>query len=267
MFPMDAKPRLDIDGLLLDIDGVLTISWRPIEGAREALDFLRHKDIPFRLLTNTTELSRKQVLNRLNDAGLDVSVDDVVTAAVVTAAYVRSNHPSARCYVIGAEPSREDLEGIEVVEEKGDVLIIGGVAGPIDWDVMNRALRMVLDGAPFILMHRSITWMTDEGLVIDSGVVLSAGLEEATDTAPIVCGKPSPECFRQTLQGMRLEAERAAMIGDDIKSDVMAAKAVGMTGVLVKTGKFHAASVERAGGTPDHIIDSIANLPTLLKGA
>jgi len=55
-----------------------------------------------------------------------------------------------------------------------------------------------------------------------------------------------------------------AMVGDDVNTDVLAAQACGLTGVLVRTGKFRQDTLEMAGGRPDLVIDSIVNLPELL---
>jgi len=53
------------------------------------------------------------------------------------------------------------------------------------------------------------------------------------------------------------------MVGDDIGTDVIGAQAVGVMGVLVKTGKFRPSDLE--GGTrPDQVIDDIGQLPALL---
>ena len=57
------------------------------------------------------------------------------------------------------------------------------------------------------------------------------------------------------------------MVGDDIANDVFGAQAAGMTGVLVRTGKFLPGDLERTDGTPDHVIDSFADLPALLRRA
>ena len=54
------------------------------------------------------------------------------------------------------------------------------------------------------------------------------------------------------------------MVGDDVENDVLAAQALGITGVLVRTGKFREDDVARASGTPDHILDSVLDLPELL---
>jgi ribonucleotide monophosphatase NagD (HAD superfamily) len=54
------------------------------------------------------------------------------------------------------------------------------------------------------------------------------------------------------------------MVGDDVENDVLAAQAVGVTGVLVRTGKLREEKLAGASGTPGHVIDSIVDLPALL---
>lgn len=254
-----------IEGLLLDIDGVLTVSWQPIPGAVEAVDRLRTRGVPFRLLTNTTELTRAQLLERLRGAGFELAPEEVVTAPIVAAAYLRANHPGARCFVLSAIDLSEDLEGIEVTGDHADVVVIGGATDPFPAAQANQAFRMVLGGAELVALHRSISWMTADGMTLDAGVMLVAGLEEATGRRAVVCGKPSPECFRQSLGLLGIPADRAAMVGDDVRNDILAAQMAGMTGVLVRTGKFRPDDVERAGGRPDMVVDSVADLPDLLR--
>jgi len=55
------------------------------------------------------------------------------------------------------------------------------------------------------------------------------------------------------------------MVGDDIETDVLAAQRCGLTGVLVKTGKYLPSAHRNASGTPDHVLDSFAGLPALLE--
>ena len=47
-----------IGAVLIDIDGVLTISWRPLPGAVAALQQLRAAGLPLALVTNTTSRTR-----------------------------------------------------------------------------------------------------------------------------------------------------------------------------------------------------------------
>jgi ribonucleotide monophosphatase NagD (HAD superfamily) len=54
------------------------------------------------------------------------------------------------------------------------------------------------------------------------------------------------------------------MVGDDIEDEVLAAQRQGLTGVLVKTGKYLPRAHRAAGGTPDYVLGCFASLPALL---
>jgi ribonucleotide monophosphatase NagD (HAD superfamily) len=79
-----------------------------------------------------------------------------------------------------------------------------------------------------------------------------------------VVGKPSAGFFAAALARLRVDAAETLMIGDDIDADVLAAQRNGITGVLVRTGKYLPQAVEKADGAPDHVLDSIADVPDLV---
>jgi HAD superfamily hydrolase (TIGR01458 family) len=251
------------NAVLLDVDGVLTVSWKALPGARETIDGLRSASMPFLLLTNTTMKTRKQLAGALNDGGIEVDEREIVTALTATAAYLREKHQGARCFLLGASDVSEELEGIEIVEEGADVVVTAGAEETFTYERLNKAFNLLRDGAPLVAMHRSLYWVTDEGLKLDAGAFVKA-LEEAADVEAKVVGKPDPEFFRSALAMLNAVPEDAAMVGDDIENDVLAAQRIGLTGIQVRTGKFHPDDLERASAEPDHVIDSIADLPTLL---
>jgi ribonucleotide monophosphatase NagD (HAD superfamily) len=111
-------------------------------------------------------------------------------------------------------------------------------------------------------MHRNLYWRTNEGWELDGGAYV-AGLEEAAGVEATICGKPSRKYFEAALAMLGVGAARAAMVGDDILNDVVAARAAGLTGVLVRTGKFQPSDLEK--GEPDAVLDSIADLPGWLR--
>lgn len=250
-------------GVLIDIDGVLTVSWRPIPGAVEALDDLRHRGLAVKLLTNTTSKSRGWITRALLDAGFDVQVDDIVTAPSATAAYLAEHHPGARCLLLNSGDIAEDLEGVTLVDADPDVVVFGGAGPEFTYDLLNAAFACVQRDAPLIAMQRNLFWRTDAGLQLDTGAFL-LGLERAAQVEAEVVGKPAASFFTGALEMIDLEPADVVMVGDDIDSDVLAAQAVGITGVLVKTGKYLPETHEAAQTPPDHVIDSIANLADLL---
>ena len=55
------------------------------------------------------------------------------------------------------------------------------------------------------------------------------------------------------------------MVGDDLDHDVLAAQTLGMTGVLTRTGKFRTEDLDRSDDHPDHVVDSIADVPAVAR--
>ncbi len=254
-----------IEGLLLDIDGVLVLSWEPIDGAPAALAELEDAGVVVRFVTNTTSASRVEVARRLAAAGFAVSADEIFTAPVATAAWLRRERPESSYYLINSGDLGEDLGGVRLVgeDDAADVVLLGGAGPEFSYEQMNHALALLLGGAELVAMHRNRYWRTAGGFSLDTGAYLAA-LESAADVTGIVLGKPAPDFFRTALGDLGLASDRALMVGDDIENDVLAAQAVGIGGVLVRTGKFRAAALETAPGHPDHVIDSFASLPDLL---
>jgi HAD superfamily hydrolase (TIGR01458 family) len=256
--------QLDIDGLLIDIDGVLTVSWEPIDGVPDALASIRASGLPLRFATNTTTRTRGEVADLLRDAGMPVDVDEILTAPAATAAHLRRAHPGERVFLLNTGDLSADLDGIDLVDDgPADVVVIGGAGVEFTHQQLNEAFRLILDGAAFVAMHRNIYWRTAAGLELDTGAYVRA-LEEATSVEALVLGKPSPDFFATGVAELGVHADRVAMVGDDLHNDVLGAQHAGLIGILVRTGKFRHQILEASDEQPDVIIDSFADLPSLL---
>jgi HAD superfamily hydrolase (TIGR01458 family) len=254
-----------VDALLLDIDGVLAVSWEPIPGSVEALAWLRRTGIPFRLITNTTTHTRTDLAAVLGRAGFDVTPGEIVTAVTATASHLRSAHPDARVAVLSDGDAREDLEGVRIVsmEDDPDVVVLGGACDAFSYPRMNRIFQRLMDGAALVGMHRNLYWRTAEGWQLDGGAYLT-GLEAAAGLSATVCGKPAPAYFRAALEGLGVGPDRALMVGDDVVNDIAGAQDAGIRAVLVRTGKFQEADLSK--GAPDLVIDALGSLPGALGG-
>jgi HAD superfamily hydrolase (TIGR01458 family) len=256
-----------IDGVLLDMDGVLAQSWHPLPGAVQTLRWLRDHGLPFRIVSNTTTHTRAGFARTLTDAGLPVEAGDVITAVIGTVRYLRAHHPGAPVFLLSDGDAREDLEGIHLVDvDHADIIVLGGASDDFTYATLNRVFRRITDGAALIGMHRNLFWRTDEGLQLDSGAFI-AGLEEASGRGAAICGKPAPAFFEQAVSSLGIPAGSTAMVGDDVVNDVLGGQTAGLVGVLVKTGKFSPEQLEAADGRPDHVLDTIGDLPGLLEGS
>ncbi|MFI8193539.1 HAD-IIA family hydrolase [Streptomyces sp. NPDC085946] len=258
-----------VRALLVDIDGVLTVSWRPLPGAAEALREVREAGWAVALVTNTTSRTRASIAGTLAGAGFAVSAEDILTAPAATAAYLAEHCPGARCALLNSGDIEEDLTGVTLVDPADttavpDVVLVGGAGPEFGYAALDRAFGHLQRGARLVAMHRNLYWRTDDGLRLDAGAFL-AGLEQAARTEAEITGKPSPAFFRAALSRLGAAARGAVMVGDDIESDVLAAQRAGITGVLVRTGKYLPETHRAASGTPDHVVGSFADVPALLR--
>lgn len=250
--------------ILCDIDGVLTVSWKALPGAPEALSRLRATGLPLALVTNTTSATRSTVAERLSDAGFAVDPEEVYTAPRAAARYLADHRPEARCLLVNHGEIDEDLTGVALTDASdANVVLTGGAGSQITYGLLDRAFEALTRGAGLVAMHRNFAWQTAAGLRLDMGAFI-AGLEQAAAVSATVVGKPSAAFFETVLVAMGASPTEAVMIGDDIDADVLGAQASGIRGVLVRTGKFREDELTRARGRPDHVVDSVADVPDLV---
>ena len=254
-------------GFLIDVDGVLRIGGQTIAGAPEALTWLRRQGIEFRLLTNGTVSSRKSLAANLSARGFPVEEGEVFTAAYASAAYVAERFRGVSCYLLSTGDASDDFRalGVDLAGPDGapnaGVVVIGGAEHELTYARLNHAYRLLLNGAKLIAMHRNVAWRTEEGMTLDSGPFIEA-IARAARARITTIGKPSPPFFRQAMRDIALPASQLAMIGDDARNDIAPAQRLGMTGILVRSGKpVSTADEEQAQVT----LDSIADLSTWMR--
>jgi HAD superfamily hydrolase (TIGR01458 family) len=251
-----------IEGLLLDMDGVLVTLGEPVPGAAEVLAHLRAAGVVLCVLTNTTSRSRSDIGRCLRDMGMEIADDHVLTAAVSAAAYVRTAYPGNRVFVLGAAQP-EDLRGLHLVglDDDPQVVLLAGADPSFAFDALNQVYRLLLRGVPFVAMHRSLSWLMRAGECLDLGAYL-IGLERASGREAVVTGKPAAPFFAAGLRALGLPAARVAMVGDDLENDVFAAQAAGITGIWVRTATSRGVAVAtQARRAPDHVVASIVEVP------
>jgi HAD superfamily hydrolase (TIGR01458 family) len=258
-----------IRAVLADIDGVLTVSWRPLPGAVAALRAVRDSGYNVALLTNTSSRTRDWIAGTLRDHGFPVAPGDIFTVAGLTAEYLTRHYPEARCLVLNDGDLSGELPGVTVVgadDPDPDVVVLGGAGPQFDYQTLNLVFAHLRRGARLVAMNANLYWQTGEGLRLDTGAFLP-GLERAAGVTAEITGKPAEAFFGAALDAVGAVPAQAVMVGDDIDNDVLAAQRLGITGVLVKTGKYREprdSTTRAATAAPDYVLDSVADLPALL---
>jgi HAD superfamily hydrolase (TIGR01458 family) len=194
---------------------------------------------------------------------LDIPADAVITAPIVGRDYLLE-HGLTRCYPLLKNSLREDLDGIEFVESSPQAVLVGDLGAELTYEALNLSFRFLLDkNVAFITLARNRYFKGSDGLCLDVGATVAA-LEYATERTALLVGKPAPEFFLVACRSMGLAPEETIVIGDDLESDIGGALDAGCGGVLVRTGKFRPEQLENNSVDPDRILDSLADLGSLL---
>ena len=247
---------MNAKGLLIDLDGTLYVENAPIPGAREALLRLEAAGIPYRYVTNTTRKPRREVISRLRELGFPAREDLVFAPAVAANAILAGK----RCHALVTEALFEDLADLVLAGTgPSEHVLVGDLGDGFDYTRLNRAFRLLVDGAGLVALQRNRFWQEADGPSLDAGPFVAA-LEYASGKTATVVGKPEPAFFEAALRDLGLEAKDVAMVGDDAESDVAGAQRAGLQGIQVRTGKYRTGTV----GEADAKIESIADLPTVL---
>lgn len=256
---------LRLPGLLLDLDGTICLGEDLIPGAAGAVAELRRLGHPLVFASNSLE-HPSDLAARLTRQGIPAAPDEIIHVPFVLDCYLQQQMPGATVFAIGERSLIEQLaphfrisenpEEIEVVVASADLAF--------DYDKLNTAFQALRRGARFFATNTDPTWPGPCGELPDTGAVIGA-IEGCTGRrAEAVVGKPSAYFAQTALQRLGLSSQQTWVVGDSLTSDVTMGKDVGMTTALVLTGVTHRADLETSPIQPDHVIETLAELPGLL---
>jgi HAD superfamily hydrolase (TIGR01458 family) len=235
---------------------------RAIDGAREAVSQLKRSGLPVRFVTNTTTRSRAMLHDRVAKLDLPIEPHEIINAPRAAASHLRSIG-KPRCRFVVSPDVLEEFEGIERDDVNPEAIVIGDIGNRWDYDLMSELFASLVKGARLIALHKGRYYQGPDGLILDIGAFVT-GLEYASGVTATVIGKPAAAFFHAAAADMGIAPDRAAMVGDDIESDVGGAQRAGLAGILVKTGKFRSHLASASSVRPDAVVPSIADLPNLM---
>ncbi|MGA7596009.1 MAG: TIGR01458 family HAD-type hydrolase [Gallionella sp.] len=251
-----------IKGLLFDLDGVLYVGSRVIEGAIVAVERIRASGIQCRFVTNTSTLSLDTLQHKINSMGFSIPRQELISAPQAALLFLRRQHDPV-CRFLLSDDVKRDFREFRQSETDAEYILVGDIGDTWSYRLMNEIFNSLMKGAQLIAIHKNRFWQTASGLQMDIGGFVDA-LEYASNSSAKIIGKPSGDFFDIALGTMGLDSAEVAIVGDDIDADVGGGQRAGIAGILVKTGKYRESYAAASRIRPDMIIDSIRDLPGLL---
>lgn len=247
-------------GYLIDMDGVLYRGHELIPGAEQFLGQLRARDIPFRLLTNNSQRTRRDVVAKLARLGIDVEEDHIFSSAMATARFLAEQKPNGTAFVIGEGGllTALHMNGYAVVDHEPDYVVVGE-GRTFNLELVEAAVRMIMGGAKLIATNLDPNCPTQNGLRPGCGALVAL-LEIATGTKAFSVGKPSPLMMRAARKELGLATDETAIIGDTMETDILGGVQLGYHTVLVLSGGTGKEEWFRFPYRPEIVVESVAEL-------
>jgi glycerol 3-phosphatase-2 len=254
----------EFDGFLVDLDGVVWVGREMVPGAAETLRSLLEAGREIVFVTNNPGRLASSYAERLAEAGIAVDAARVVTAGEVTARLAAERAgPDGTAFAIGAPAFQETvaatglrLLGGEAAREAG-VVLVSGHRG-FDYEELLTATLALERGAALLATSRDPTMPMPGGAWPGTGAVLAA-VETASGATAEIGGKPERHLFAMARERIAA-AERVAMVGDRVSSDIEGGSRAGLETILVLSGATSRDRAESAVPPPDHVVESLADL-------
>ena len=229
------------DAILLDMDGILYHGDRPLPGAVEFLQRIRHR--PHLFITNNPILSPTEVAEKLARMGLlKPRPEQIITSAQATARWLEKKKPGFRYYAVGADGLHQALRRVGTEDSKKADFVVVGEGPGLDFGSLTTGINLIVtQGARLVGTNPDINvdaTIDGEHRLVPGGGALVAPFAVASGVEPVIIGKPNPLLFEMALEQLGCRPEQCLMIGDRPDTDIAGAAALGMQTALVRTGRF-----------------------------
>lgn len=252
------------DALLSDLDGVVYAGNGAIPKAIEALNRLSECSVSLAYVTNNASRSPSAVAAHLKQLGAPASAEQVFGSADAGAELLAQKLPQgSKVLVVGSGYLRDCVSsfGMEIVASHTDepLGVIQGFDPALGWKDLAEAAFAINGGAIWVATNTDLTIPRAEGIAPGNGSLVNA-IGAATNTRPLVAGKPEPLLFRRAAENF--EATRPLVVGDRLDTDILGGNRAGYNTVLVLTGVDTALSAlsARTAERPDYLIADLSGL-------
>ncbi|MEM7734175.1 MAG: HAD-IIA family hydrolase [Deinococcota bacterium] len=278
---MSQDQTLNVNNLVIDMDGVLWHGDTAVPGIGKCLSSIRDLGVGVALASNNSTKTAAQMEAKLAHMGIDLDLQYVVTSANATVSYLKDNYPQAtRAYVIGEDGLHDAVQqaGLQVVSvddvrelAEADNLtavdaVVGGLARDLTYDLLAMGALLVRAGVPFIASNIDASFPSELGQLPGAGAVLDV-VSTASGVKPIVVGKPEQIIFQGALKRLNASPDTSAMIGDRLETAILGAQRAGMTSILVLSGVSTKEDIQKTGIQPDYVFEDIHAVAEALQTA
>lgn len=241
----------------IDLDGTMYHGDRVIPEAIPFIQKLNELEIPHLFVTNNSTKTAEQVAEKLNKMGIAARPEDVFTSSEATVSYMLKQNQPKTVYPIGEVGLKQVLaeNGFEINEENPQYVVVG-MDMQLTYEKAAKAVLAIRRGATFISTNADAAIPTERGLLPGNGSI-TALVSVASETKPVVIGKPERVIMDQALARLGVTKEEAIMVGDNYETDIAAGIHSGMDTLHVLTGFTTREALEKKAVQPTYVLNDL----------
>jgi Predicted sugar phosphatases of the HAD superfamily len=251
----------DIELFLFDMDGTVYLGDTEIEGSFDAIRALRAVGKRICFFTNNSSKSADDYIEKLKRMGLDITRDEIYTSGEVTCEYINERYKKPKVFVLGNEKLRAEFlrHGISLSEEDPDLCVLGFDTS-LEYNRLYRFCGELFKGKPYIATHPDMFCPTENCPMPDIGgmiLLIEATINRRPD---VIIGKPYTPAGDGVKKRFNLPADKIAMVGDRIYTDILFGKNNGFASVLVLSGETSLKMLNDSDAQPDFVFDKVKDI-------
>lgn len=265
----ETVPLEEIACFVLDMDGTINLGDSVIPGAHEFVALLARRQIPCFYFTNNSSRSPLAYVERLRNLGFaDVTREQVMTSGDVMIHVLTQFSPHPRVFLSGTPALEHQFAdaGIVLLDadcKSADYAVLG-FDTTFDYRKADTLCRLISAGVPFYATNIDRVCPLEGGAFMPDCGSMAAMISHATGIRPVFVGKPFPETARYILSRTHTPADRTAIVGDRLYTDILTAVNGGLIGIAVLSGEIGWQDIERSEFQPDYILESVADIHAAL---
>jgi len=245
-------------GFLIDMDGVIYSNNELIPGADHFISKLQQREIPFLFMTNNSQRTPRDGVNKLTRLGIKVDESCMFTSAMATAQFLSRQKPHGTAFVLGEGGLITSLlaNNISMSEHNPDFVVVGEGRN-FTLEMVNMAVEMILQGARLIATNLDPSPKKEGWNNLGIRAVM-AMIEEATGREAFSVGKPSPIMMRSARKKIDLATDETTVIGDTMTTDIVGGIQMGYRTILTLSGVTKRSQLNHFPFSPDLVIEDLA---------
>ena len=246
---------------IIDLDGTMYSGSTNIDGAREFIDYLQSKNLPYIFLTNNATRTKKQAKEHMLNLGFkNIKEEDFFTSAMATAKFIAKNYPGKKCFMLGESGLEEALKewNFDIVQENANFVVVG-LDRNATYKKYSDALHNILAGAKFIATNPDRLLANNGTFDIGNGAIIDM-LEYASGIEAIKIGKPYQIILDILLEEKKLKKEDIILLGDNLETDIKLGYNADVETIMVCSGVHTEKDIDRLKVYPSKVVKNLKEL-------